>query len=111
MKREELKKEFTERIKNYKREFTIEKISLSKNDPILQSARKIGGVGTDYLVKRAEERIRPRTPEEMEDIRGTFGYPGRKSSALIKYIESPGKYYGFKIGRFRFGVWIENEQV
>lgn len=105
MKREDYKKEYINRIENgEKKDFEIEKIELSKNDPILQSAKKlVGGVDPDFIVKQAEEFLNaPPDPN--------FGYPGRKTRTIYKVIESPGRFFGIKLGRIRIGVWVEIER-
>ncbi len=105
MKRDEYKKEFIDRIKNgEKRDFDIEKIELSKNDPIIQSAKKlIGGVDPDYVYKQAQDFLNaPADPD--------FGYKGRKTHTVIKVVEAPGKFYGLKLGKVRIGVWVEIER-
>jgi hypothetical protein len=104
MDKNEYKKEFIDRIKNEKaKDFKSEKVKLSSDDPILKSAKKMaGGVPVDYVIKQAEDFLN--TPADPN-----FGYKGRKTRTIIKVIESPGKFLGIKIGRFRIGIWCEVE--
>ncbi|MCM3005680.1 hypothetical protein [Priestia koreensis] len=102
MEREDLKKDITERIKSgEKRDFQIEKVNLSKNDPIIQSTKRlVGGVDPDYIYKQAQDFLNAKPDPD-------FGYKGRKSRTIYKVIESPGKFFGLKLGKFRLGLWIE----
>jgi hypothetical protein len=95
MKKDDAKKDFIDRIKDGKpKEFEIKKIELSE---------KIGGVDPDYVIRQAEKFLN--TPADPN-----FGYKGRKTHTVIKYVESPGKFFGIKIGRFRIGVFTEYER-
>ncbi|MCM3323287.1 hypothetical protein [Cytobacillus kochii] len=103
--REEHKKELLERIFNGKpKDFEIKKVELSKDDPILQSAKKmIGGVDPDYVIKQAEDFLNaPADPN--------FSYKGSKTRTIYKVIESPGRFFGIKLGKVRIGLWVEIER-
>lgn len=103
MNKDDYKKEFIERIKDAPKDFEIEKVNLSKNDPTLQHVKKlVGGVDPDFVVKQAEKFLNS-PPDE------NFGYKGRKTRTVIKVIESPGRFYGLKWGKWRIGLFIEEE--
>lgn len=106
MEKEDLKKDITERMKNGDvKSFEIEKAELSKDDPILQSAKKmVGGVELDWVVKQAEQILNAKPDPNI-------GYPGRRPlTKIYKVIESPGKFFGFKFGKYRLGIWREEER-
>jgi hypothetical protein len=113
MNKDEYKKEYIDRIKNGQlKNFEIEKVSISDDDPIIQKTKRWVGdqpvkpmteKEIESVVNHCKEMLRPRTEEELKQLRKELKYPGLPYHMRRKYKPVPQRTFcGIQI---RIGWW------
>ncbi len=112
MDKNEYKKEYINRIKiDEPKDFKIEKVTVDDDDPLLARARRWVGdtpkkmteAEIESVVKHCKEMLRPRTEEELQQLRKELKYPGLPKRMRPKYTPVPERtFFGIQI---RIGWW------